>query len=406
VLWGVRECLRCALRRRLGDLLDDGTGRPAPFLAPLVDALCWAKNPASGHGWLKSPAVRDRLRALARGDLPLTHEALSALPPSGGVNHLRELLMAIGLLPARDAELLKFEQWSAAQLDRIQPREDRQALATYVAWHHHRRLARHLADGTLKPSAWGTARQQVRAAAAFLTWLRSRGTTLAGCDQHDVDEWFANGPSTRVFARRFITFAVQRRICRPLRVPVPQHGQPSALPHHERIAVIRRLFTDDNLATVDRVAGLLVLLYAQPVARISRLPVEAVTVTDQRVWLRIAAEQLPLPEPLADLMTRLLAQRRNMATAANPSSPWLFPGRLPGRPITPKQLLDRLRVLGVTRAARTAAFDQLLRDVPAPVLADIIGCNPRYAAERASALATDWATYAALRATTRTASQR
>src|SRR4029453_13963197 len=162
------------------------------------------------------------------GDLPLTHEALSALPPSGGVNHLRELLMAIGLLPARDAELLKFEQWSAAQLDRIQPREDPQALAPYVAWHHHRRLARHLADGTLKPSAWGTARQQVRAAAAFLTWLRSRGTTLAGCDQHDSDEWFATGPSTRVFARRFITFAVQRRICRPLRVPVPQHGQPSA----------------------------------------------------------------------------------------------------------------------------------------------------------------------------------
>lgn len=405
VLWSVRECLRCALRRRLDGLLDDGTGRPAPFLAPLVDALCSAKNPASGHGWLKSPAVRDRLRALARGDLPLTHEALSALPPSGGVNHLRELLMAVGLLPARNAELLKFEQWSAAQLDRVQP-GDRQALATYVAWHHHRRLARHLADGTLKPSAWGTARQQVRGAVDFLTWLRSRGTTLAGCDQHDLDEWFANGPTTRIFVRRFITFAVQRRICPPLRVPVQQHGQPNALPDHERVALVRRLFTDDTLAIVDRVAGLLVLLYAQPAARISRLPVEAVTVTGQQVWLRIAAEQLPLPEPLAGLTARLLAQRRNMATAANPSSPWLFPGRLPGRPITPQQLLGRLRALGVTRAARTAAFDQLLREVPAPVLADVVGCNPRFAAERASALATDWATYAALRAKTLPASQR
>src|SRR6266516_4194589 len=123
--------------------------RPAgAFLAPLADALCAAKNPASGHEWLRSPAVRDRLQALACGHLPLTHEALSALPPSGGVNHLRELLMAVGLLPARNAELVKFEQWSAAQLDRIQPKEDRQALATYIAWHHHRRLARQLADGT------------------------------------------------------------------------------------------------------------------------------------------------------------------------------------------------------------------------------------------------------------------
>ncbi len=84
VLWGVRECLRCALRRRLGALLDDGNGRPAAFLAPLVDALCAAKNPASGHEWLRSSAVRDRLRALARGDLPLTHEAFSALPSSTG----------------------------------------------------------------------------------------------------------------------------------------------------------------------------------------------------------------------------------------------------------------------------------------------------------------------------------
>jgi hypothetical protein len=400
VLWGVRECLRCALRRRLGTLLDDGTGRPAPFLAPLVDALCSAKNPASGHEWLKSPAVCDRLRALARGDLPLTHQALSALPPSGGVNHLRELLMALGLLPTRNAALVKFQQWSVAQLDRIQPQQDRQALATYVAWHHHRRLARQLADGTLKPSAWGTARQQVSAAIALLAWLRTRGTALAGCDQHDIDAWFANGPSTRAAARRFITFAVQRRICPPLRVPVPPHGQPNALPHHQRIALIRRLFTDEALPTGDRVAGLLVLLYAQPATRISRLLVDAVTITDQQVLLKIAAEELPLPEPLGDLTARLLAQRRNMGTAANPASPWLFPGRLPGQPITAKQLLGRLRTLGITRAARTAAFDQLLRDIPAPVLADLVGCNPRFATERASALATDWATYAALRATT------
>jgi hypothetical protein len=406
VLWGVGECLRCALRRRLGALLDDGTGRPAALLTPLVDALCAAKNPASGHGWLKSPTVRDRLRALARGELPLTHEALSALPPSGGVHHLRELLMAVGLLPTRNAELLKFEQWSAAQLGRVQPGADRQALATYVAWHHHRRLTRQLADGTLKPSTWGTARQQVSAAVDFLTWLRNGGTALAGCDQHDLDVWFANGPSTRNAARRFITFAVQRRICQPLRLPAPQHGQPNALPHHERIALIRRLFTDDTLATVDRVAGLLVLLYAQPVARISRLPVDAVTVTGQQVRLQIAAEQLPLPEPLGDLTARLAAQRRNMGTAANPTSSWLFPGRLPGQPITAKQLLSRLRTLGVTRAARTAAFDQLLRDIPAPVLADLVGCNPRFAAERASVLATDWATYAALRATTHPANHR
>lgn len=87
-----------------------------------------------------------------------------------------------------------------------------------------------------------------------------------------------------------------------------------------------------------------------------------------------------------------------MGTAANPTSPWLFPGQRPNRPITASQLRNRLRGLGITRTSRTAAFNQLLREIPAPVLADLVGCHPRFAAERATALATDWDNYAALRA--------
>ncbi|MBT2510490.1 hypothetical protein J7I98_32515 [Streptomyces sp. ISL-98] len=75
----------------------------------------------------------------------------------------------------------------------------------------------------------------------------------------------------------------------------------------------------------------------------------------------------------------------------------LFPGRLPGQPISARRIRERLRDPGITRASRVSALDELLRDIPAPVLADLIGCNPAFAAERASGLATDWATYAALR---------
>jgi hypothetical protein len=48
-LWGVRECARCALPRRVNALLDDGTGTAPTFLKPLVDTLCSAKNPASAE---------------------------------------------------------------------------------------------------------------------------------------------------------------------------------------------------------------------------------------------------------------------------------------------------------------------------------------------------------------------
>ena len=49
---------------------------------PLVNALCSAKNPSSAEEWLKSRTACAQLQALASGALDLTHEALSALPPS------------------------------------------------------------------------------------------------------------------------------------------------------------------------------------------------------------------------------------------------------------------------------------------------------------------------------------
>ena len=40
-------------------------------------------------------------------------------------------------------------------------------------------------------------------AAAFLTWLADRGRHLGECTQHDLDQRFATGPTTR---RHVITF--------------------------------------------------------------------------------------------------------------------------------------------------------------------------------------------------------
>ncbi|MBB5085294.1 hypothetical protein [Nonomuraea endophytica] len=389
----------------MNTLLDAGAGAAPAILKPLVDALCSAKNPLSAERWLHYPGVGDRLRAIATGDLALTHEAFSALPRSSSVTYLRELLMATGLLPQRNPELLKFDEWTTDLLSRIEASDDRQALATYIKWHHRHRILRQLDSGALRPSAWDAARQQTRTATDFLNWLRSRGSTLAECTQRDIDDWFATGPTTRLLARIFMTFAIRRRLCPSLRIPTPPKASPDAQPQAERLALLRRLFTDDTLPPINRVVGLLVLLYAQPATRIAHIKVNDVTVRDEQVFLQIAEEHLPLPEPLDRLITDLIAQRRNMGTAANPTSPWLFPGQRPGRPITVNRLRDRLRDLGITRSSRVAAFNELLREIPAPVLADLVGCNPGFAAARASTLANDWNTYAALRAARRT-SQR
>jgi hypothetical protein len=165
----------------------------------------------------------------------------------------------------------------------------------------------------------------------------------------------------------------------------------------ERITLVGRLVADDNLELIDRVAGCLVLLYAQPVTRLVKLKVVDLESRGEEVWLRLAGEHLPLPEPLSRLVLELRNRRRNMRTAANPQSVWLFPGRSAGQPIRAGHLSRRLTAIGVGRTARVAAFHQLVREIPAPVVAELLGYNPRVAAARAAELAVDWAAYATIK---------
>ena len=56
-----------------------------------------------------------------------------------------------------------------------------------------------------------------------------------------------------------------------------------------------------------------------------------------------------------------------MATATNPASRWLFPGRRPGQPCRPDHLSALLGKVGVlAAAARGAAIRQQLLEMPAP----------------------------------------
>jgi hypothetical protein len=95
-----------------------------------------------------------------------------------------------------------------------------------------------------------------------------------------------------------------------------------------------------------------------------------------------------------------LADRQHSTRPGRLTGEWLFPGRIPGQAIEPDQLAERLNRLGITRAARTAALNALLRQVPSPVLAKVLNRRPWRVTARAKTLGTDWNNYAALRART------
>jgi hypothetical protein len=80
---------------------------------------------------------------------------------------------------------------------------------------------------------------------------------------------------------------------------------------------------------------------------------------------------------------------------------WLFPGGLPGRPITAKHLAGRLRRLVIpTQPGRRSALIDLAAQLPADVLADLLNLHPS-AAKWSHEAGGNWSCYTAEIARTR-----
>ncbi len=350
------------------------------------------RTPRHVTRWLRRhPELVAILHQTAAGEITLTHRLLDEVPAKRSVEFFRRQLIQAGLLDDQHHQLALFDQWVHRLVASIDDPTRRQQIATFATWHQRRRLVTAIDNNTLRPASTRGARGQINVTIRFLDWLDNRGRSLAECTQDDLDAWFADPTTTRLSAISFITWARTQQLCRPdLRVPVPQPATPTGMPHHDRVAIIRRLLHDNTINTADRVAGLLVALYAQPVTRISNLPITAVAIDGDRTLIQLADEQLDLAEPVGQLVRRHLAE--------NTTSEWLFPGRTPGRPRSAHGLAERITRHGVTRAARIGALHNLVQQIPSPVLAELIDYNPAVIAKRATALAAPWDHYAALRA--------
>jgi len=373
------RCARCSLERRLTDLLGDEHTRARTGLEPVFAALLGAPKPRAVLRWLQSesPAI-DALGRIAAGELPLAHESLDRLSPSRALNFLEHLLVASGALPARDPALARLERWIDHRLATITDPDQRQLVRTFVRWVVLRRYRSKSRRSHLSDALVSRAKAELNAAAALLAWLAERGTELGGCRQADIDVWLAEGPASRRVARPFVRWAISQGLVRQLDFPAGDRelvGTP--VDHIERAEVARRLLHDPGIHPTDRIAGTLVVLFAQPLSRIARLTIDDVAIDARRVTLRLGDTPLELPEPLAGHLRELVGMRRSLAAAAlPPHERWLFAGASPGRPIGELALGRRLRRLGVACGPhRSAALLELSGQVPAPVMADLLGVH-------------------------------
>jgi hypothetical protein len=194
-------------------------------------------------------------------------------------------------------------------------------------------------------------------------------------------------------------WANQAKITAGLATPKWQRGAPLVvLSDAERWSHVELLLRDQSVRLYVRVAGLLTLLFAQPLTRVCRMkasqirqdPGGPVTVTFDTIAIE-------LPEPLDQLVLQQL-DRQGQASYASDSDHWLFPGGIPGRHLGTETVRCQLVARGIQRShARKAAIFQLAGEIPTPVLAELLGLNNNTAVRWATLAARDWSQYTAIR---------
>jgi hypothetical protein len=370
-------CARCACDRRLRQLLADPTGELRPELEPLHRALL-AGDPVQVLSWLSKSAATDVLADIAAGRCALTHELLDERS-SKAVNHLRALLVFAGVLPERDEHLAALERWCNHTIAHISDPGNQQLIRSFVTWHHLARLRRRLGGKPATYAQINRIRRNVIRAIEFLDWLAAQGLSLRTCRQLDADRWLSGGSTLRHEARDLVLWARRNGLTGDIEIPAYKeriHVPP--VEPDRRAELVRRLLYDQTITLTDRVAGLLVVLYAQSLSAVSQLTIDQVSIGPRGVTLALSQTPLELPEPLGHLVQELLAQRRGHASVGRGQpSPWLFRGGIPGRHISPTYLAKRLRALLGIRAlpGRTAALLDLSAQLPAAVLSRLLGIS-------------------------------
>ena len=406
---GNYTCSRCgtewALRRgicewcHLAEVLDGLMDGPID-LSPLRTKLLEAARPDRLIIWLYDAPPRKLIQALNTGAIPLSHQGLDSFVHRVAADHLRALLVAAGVLPARDERLAHFDRWVAERLAEVAATEtDLKLLQQFATWGLRRHLVTQSRKGPLRDEQVTNATQSLRVAASLLAWLRERERDLATCTQADLDDWFTTPPATRAQATTFVRWAVATRRTAKLSVPKRRHAITAALDETKRVEALRGLLAPGTGRLEHRVAAMLLMLFGQPFNKIAALRVQDIHVEGEATGIRLGQGITPIPEPFAAMLRELLSCRPNLNTAANPTSPWLFPGRSAGSHLRPSTLRAKVMEIGIDiLAARNAALRHLVLDCPPPVVADTLGYSYQTIDRHAIRAGSPWSSYAAIRA--------
>ena len=345
------HCIRCVLRADLTDVLQPHSP-PDLRLKRLINVLVDAGRPESVQSWKRGTAATGLLAGIGARNIALIHEAFDALPTSRAVEFLRELLVHHNMLPERDRHLAAFERWLDTRLEHLGGIANvERPVGQFARWHHLRRLRKMSEPGKdLKP-ATRSAKQEITEAGKFVTWLHEQHQIdLPDCRQAHIDDYLSSGPSTRNHIRTFIVWHLKAGTVAKLTVPHRYGEHKPLITQARRIELIRTCMTATGIAKSSRVAGLILLLYAQPITKIAALKISDLIARPDGIYLALGESPAQIPAQVSELFWDYLRDRPNQRTG-NKNSDWLFPSTVAGQHIHADSLMGNSAPSALTSPA-------------------------------------------------------
>ena len=266
------RCHRCLLTEEFDQILGE---HPSPWLVALRSSVLKTANATSAQRWLHHTTNGRLLMSMARGELPLSHDTLD--PHTGrGIDHLRGLLITAGGL---EPELRWIDQLGDelhVTLTILDDQRDRKVVGAWIRWHALPRLRRRAERGASTAHSGANLRRQAQHVMSFVAGIEHRKRTLMTCTQSDIDQWFARPGAAPEVVRSFLTWTAKHKHT-PRHLTLPRSRQSigsGPVDSERRWQIARVLVANDSVADSDRVAGALLVLYAQSLTRIAALTID------------------------------------------------------------------------------------------------------------------------------------
>ncbi|MEU8941688.1 XRE family transcriptional regulator [Streptomyces goshikiensis] len=394
------NCTRCVAGNRVRDLLSrDGSSTVASQLRPVADALSSAARPLSVIHWLQHSTSARLLATLAAEHTEITHQLLDGLTQDRNTCHVRETLVATGVLPRRQEILIHLELWLNDFADAL-PAHQARIVRPFAEWQVLRDARRRSARSRYTAGAATADRTDIRTAAKLLTWLDANQLDLSTLAQEDLDLWLTTHPTLRRGIRSFIRWTLARRLTSGIVLPKEAKTFASRFQtDEEHYDQLRRCLNDDSLPLEVRVVGALVRLYGLPVTRIVALTTDRFHKDKTGAYFTFDRNPVLLPPKLACLIEEQIERPVHVSMLGEPSwdgPRFLLPGRPTSRPRSAGGVHTLMKQHGLPNiSARNTAMIEVVAELPPTVVSDLFGVGASTAHRWARFVQDDWADYLA-----------